>query len=648
MQLRRISIRNYKSIPPAGVELAFRSRLVALVGKNNAGKSNVLEAVGLLLGAKNPRYVGVDESYFHDPRQPIVIEVEWCTASYGDGKKLGLSDMQCHALVPKPRKGEERHPDAGRIVLRLRIPPVAMAESDAIEPDAEIEGDREEDAKRELVLLLGKGSEVRRVEPLRLRLARLISVPAVRSHTDLLSPSAWTSYGRLLRELLAGTPEAAQLEELIGEATRRLQDVLRTQSDQLTRAAKTTAFVDSIDFQFTKAGEASELLRNLTLAVAHGGRIDTIDDVGTGTQSAVILGVLELCLRHGSVAGSRIFAVEEPELFLHPHGQRRAGDLLRRIADEAGHYVILTTHSGQLLSSCDIFDVARLDRDAASGTVVRRLPSDFGDVDRAVRILTANSSEMLFADRVVLVEGPAEAILLPRLAKLVRGGDGLCDLDARNISVVAVEGKDAFGVFTRILESFGIEWRIVCDHDALAGSSISLFRQRAGLTGSETAETQIQRLRAIGVAVLRQGEIEDYYPIDALADIAASSPEEMKNRIEEQRETTGSPSGPAVLAHILRTRRRELGEAEDGRADKVSAALWSRSMKELREAGALPGRRRKTGEILASLLGPKPRIATRVASWFEQDSTRLTEPLTKLIQWAVSPRPEQPVEGSKP
>lgn len=54
MRLSRIAIKNYKSIAPAGIEVRFRDRFVALVGKNNAGKSNVLEAVGLLLVPKNP------------------------------------------------------------------------------------------------------------------------------------------------------------------------------------------------------------------------------------------------------------------------------------------------------------------------------------------------------------------------------------------------------------------------------------------------------------------------------------------------------------------------------------------------------------------------------------------------------------------
>ena len=57
MKLDRITIKNFKSISPNGIEIGFKSGLVVLVGKNNAGKSNILEAAGLLFGNKNPRYV---------------------------------------------------------------------------------------------------------------------------------------------------------------------------------------------------------------------------------------------------------------------------------------------------------------------------------------------------------------------------------------------------------------------------------------------------------------------------------------------------------------------------------------------------------------------------------------------------------------
>ena len=107
------------------------------------------------------------------------------------------------------------------------------------------------------------------------------------------------------------------LRALIDNASQQLRAILKEEAATLTKSAKTTAYVDEIDFQLTKDGNPLELLRNLSLAVSYGSRTEDISLSGTGTQSAVIIGVLELCLRHRTRHGIRLFVVEEPELFLH-------------------------------------------------------------------------------------------------------------------------------------------------------------------------------------------------------------------------------------------------------------------------------------------------------------------------------------------
>jgi len=64
MKLHRVKIQNFKSIPVSGVKIEFHSGFLALVGKNNAGKSNIIEALGLNLGSKSPLYTHFDESVF--------------------------------------------------------------------------------------------------------------------------------------------------------------------------------------------------------------------------------------------------------------------------------------------------------------------------------------------------------------------------------------------------------------------------------------------------------------------------------------------------------------------------------------------------------------------------------------------------------
>ena len=67
------------------------------------------------------------------------------------------------------------------------------------------------------------------------------------------------------------------------------------------------------------------------------------------------------------------------------------------------------------------------------------------DIDDLERYLDATKSNLLFARKVMLVEGPAELFLIPPLVKQVMGWD----LEREGISVVAIHGVH-FGAFARL------------------------------------------------------------------------------------------------------------------------------------------------------------------------------------------------------
>jgi predicted ATP-dependent endonuclease of OLD family len=76
VKIERILIENYRSIRKAEI---IPAEVCALVGENNAGKTNVLSALDFLLGEIYPTRNRVDIShyYFGDTSRPIRIEVEF-------------------------------------------------------------------------------------------------------------------------------------------------------------------------------------------------------------------------------------------------------------------------------------------------------------------------------------------------------------------------------------------------------------------------------------------------------------------------------------------------------------------------------------------------------------------------------------------
>ncbi len=87
--------------------------------------------------------------------------------------------------------------------------------------------------------------------------------------------------------------------------------------------------------------------------------------------------------------------------------------------------------------------------DSASSAIVPAEASGLEDKEIAdlERYLDATKSSLLFARKVMLVEGPAELFLIPALVKQVMGDD--YDLDRLGISVVPIYGVH-FDVYAKL------------------------------------------------------------------------------------------------------------------------------------------------------------------------------------------------------
>jgi len=167
---------------------------------------------------------------------------------------------------------------------------------------------------------------------------------------------------------------------------------------------------------------------------------------------------------------------------------------------------------------------------------------------------------MFFAERATLTEGLSEAIVLPAMAPLTRTADGKgdCDFDRLNISIIDVGAKDHIRSYSKILEAFLIDTRVITDRDALSGDTLKVYRARAGLVGSELEGQQIDKLRSVGVAVLSKGGLEDYYPAEAIAEVAGCEASEVGPEIEKHRIEWDEPSTFGLLEAIVRDDKEEI------------------------------------------------------------------------------------------
>lgn len=163
-----------------------------------------------------------------------------------------------------------------------------------------------------------------------------------------------------------------------------------------------------------------------------------------------------------------LLLVEEPELYIHPQLSKLFFDVLASFAET--DQVLYTTHSplfvdaslpervaivskpSVLVGTC----VQTCDNDAFTGLDDKKLFQGFTKFNTSI-------NELFFAKRVVLVEGPEDAIAVTAtLRKLGRIKSRPEELDA---SVIACGGKASIPFFQRVLNAFHIPYAVIHDLD---------------------------------------------------------------------------------------------------------------------------------------------------------------------------------------
>lgn len=463
MKVVQLSIANFRGIKSA--DLHFHGHTL-LVGPNNVGKSTLCEALDLVLGPDRiSRFPPVEEFDFHNADYlqppaaeggeptpiPIRIAVVLVDISAEIENRCGQhlefwNTVERRVLGP----GEAAEANPPVVVSCLRLETLAKYNPEEDEFEARTYFTHSPNAEPDELARVGKDIK---------RLFGFLYLRAVRTGARALSLERGSLLDVILRlrGTRAGLWEKA-IERLRGLDIERdatnLKPVLQSIEARLGKYIAT-----DVPGQTTKL-HVSQLTREhlrktiaFFLTMSPEQEPVPFQQVGTGTLNVLVLALLSFIadLKPSSV----IFAMEEPEIALPPHTQRRIADYLLHKTTQA----FTTSHSPFVIERFEPEQTVLLSRGPDSSVVGQRVSDSSGlkgnDFRRYAR---RGLTECMLGKGAIVVEGLTEFNALPVAArKMEEANEVLQPLDIAGVAFFDAETEGQMPKFGNFFKSLGLK-----------------------------------------------------------------------------------------------------------------------------------------------------------------------------------------------
>ncbi len=437
MYLTELTITNFRSFGSDGITVKFREGLTALVGENDSGKTAVIDALRFLLGTTDQEWLRFSDDDFHktreDSSESSEIKISGTFKNLTSGDKLGFveyltyginkdDEPTLHLTLTAKRMGTR----AGRPYISTEIRSGKNGEGPNMDNncrsllaatylrplrDAERELSSGRNSRLSMVLNSLDGAEMGQL------------FDAETFSYDDIKKLGLLGLGDLFNKLIEHHPHIENGKSKVNNHLEKLQ----LHGDSLKSSI-------SVSQNGSDSQRLRQLLEKLTLNVDN-----TPGRMGLGSNNILFI-ACELILLADDQEHFPLLLIEEPEAHVHAQRQLRLIQYLQKIVnskkdEENKPQIIITTHSPNLASEVNLNNLVIIQAGRAFSTADGETELDSNDYKFLSRFLDVTKANLFFARGVMIVEGDAENILIPTLAKCIGK-----DFTEHGVSMINVGG----------------------------------------------------------------------------------------------------------------------------------------------------------------------------------------------------------------